>query len=49
MNILDYLLLILIFLWLVLVLVLAYKKKKAGRCIGCSGGNCTICNKKVQK
>lgn len=49
MSILDYVLLMLIFLWLALVLFFIHKKKKSGRCIGCSGGNCEMCNKKVQK
>lgn len=49
MRVLDYILLAVIFLWLGLVLLTLYKKKKAGRCIGCSGGNCVICDKKTHK
>lgn len=49
MRILDYLLMTLIFLWLAFVLFSLYKKKKSGHCIGCSGGNCMICDKKAQK
>lgn len=49
MRVLDYILLAVIFLWLWLVLLNLYKKKKSGRCIGCIGGNCVMCDKKTQK
>lgn len=48
MRIRDYVLLGIILVCVVLVLVALYKKKKTGRCIGCSG-NCAMCDSKMQK
>lgn len=45
MRIRDFIMLAVIFLWFVMVIYYLYKKKKSGRCIGCSGGDCSICKK----
>lgn len=49
MGIADIVLLGLVALWFILVIVLWVKKKKAGECIGCTGGACANCPKKTTK
>ena len=49
MKIMDCVIIAAILLWLAGVIIFLYKKKKSGACIGCSGGSCSICNKKRQK
>lgn len=46
MGFADVVLLGLVALWLFLVIVFLVKKKKAGECVGCSGGTCMNCPKK---
>lgn len=49
MGIGDYIILSVLFLWLLAVILFLWKKKKSGKCIGCSGGDCGVCGIKSQK
>lgn len=45
----DFVVLAVIIAWIAAAVCYIHKKRKSGRCIGCSGGVCDMCKRKKQK